>query len=117
MQRSFRTQGGTGRGIGTSSVKLLTEQYLRGTVSFASEPRRGTTFAVTLPAVSRSSGAIAALPQTFRERASLAHGPLFRAGAELSAAQLVTKNRPAEEKLQPALAGTRRNEVGSEVQA
>lgn len=49
FQRSFSTKG-SDRGIGTYSVKLLTEKYLRGRVSFASTPEVGTVFIVTLPA-------------------------------------------------------------------
>ena len=49
FQRSFTTKGGTGRGLGTYSVKLLTESYLKGTVQFRSTPAEGTTFTVRLP--------------------------------------------------------------------
>ena len=49
FQRSFSTKGGSGRGIGTHSVKLLTERYLGGEVSFVSEAPDGTTFTVELP--------------------------------------------------------------------
>jgi signal transduction histidine kinase len=48
FQRSFTTKG-TGRGMGTYSVKLLTERYLAGQVSFTSTEREGTTFRVTIP--------------------------------------------------------------------
>ncbi len=48
FQRSFSTKG-AGRGIGTYSVKLLTEQYLGGQVWFESEEPEGTTFHVRLP--------------------------------------------------------------------
>jgi signal transduction histidine kinase len=48
FQRSFSTKG-SGRGLGTYSVKLLTERYLKGTVSFTSSPEQGTTFRVTYP--------------------------------------------------------------------
>ena len=50
FQRSFSTRGGTGRGVGTWSAKLLTERYLRGRISFRSEPGEGTIVTVTLPA-------------------------------------------------------------------
>jgi signal transduction histidine kinase len=50
FQRSFSTKSGTGRGIGTYSVKLLTERYLRGQVTFTTSPAEGTTFRVRLPA-------------------------------------------------------------------
>jgi hypothetical protein len=48
FQRSFSTKG-TGRGTGTYSVRLFTEGYLTGKVSFASNQRDGTTFTVSLP--------------------------------------------------------------------
>jgi signal transduction histidine kinase len=43
FQRSFSTKG-TGRGLGTYSIKLLTESYMRGRVSFESAEGQGTTF-------------------------------------------------------------------------
>lgn len=48
FQRSFSTKG-EGRGLGTYSVKLFTEQYLLGTVSFVSNSDDGTVFAISLP--------------------------------------------------------------------
>jgi len=48
FQRSFSTKG-NGRGLGTYSIKLLTERYLKGTVSFTSTEDEGTTFRVSLP--------------------------------------------------------------------
>ena len=48
FQRSFSTKG-AGRGLGTYSIRLLTENYLGGTASFTSEPERGTTFRVAYP--------------------------------------------------------------------
>jgi signal transduction histidine kinase len=48
FHRSFSTKG-PGRGLGTYSVKLLAEKYLRGHVSFTSLPGQGTTFFVRLP--------------------------------------------------------------------
>jgi len=48
FQRSFSTKG-SGRGIGTYSVKLLTEKYLLGEASFFSTKEFGTTFYITLP--------------------------------------------------------------------
>lgn len=50
FQRSFSTKG-TGRGLGTYSMKLLTEQYLHGTISFSTLEAHGTTFQVTYPLV------------------------------------------------------------------
>ncbi len=43
FQRSFSTKG-AGRGIGTYSMKLLLEKYLKGKISFTSEEGEGTTF-------------------------------------------------------------------------
>ena len=48
FQRSFSTKG-EGRGLGTYSIKLLTERYLHGRVSFTSNPEQGTTFTVHYP--------------------------------------------------------------------
>jgi signal transduction histidine kinase len=48
FNRSFSTKG-PGRGLGTYSVKLLTEKYLDGEVRFTSLPEQGTTFFVVLP--------------------------------------------------------------------
>lgn len=48
FQRSFSTKG-TGRGLGTYSIKMLTEKYLGGTVRFESTKEAGTTFFVELP--------------------------------------------------------------------
>jgi signal transduction histidine kinase len=48
FQRSFSTKE-PGRGIGTYSVKLLTERYLKGRVAFISTAASGTIFTVTLP--------------------------------------------------------------------
>jgi signal transduction histidine kinase len=59
FQRSFSTKG-TGRGIGTYSIKLLTENYLKGKVSFISNESEGTVFNIELnkkfPAVPISIG-------------------------------------------------------------
>lgn len=48
FQRSFSTKG-DGRGLGTYSIRLLTEKYLGGTVRFESKPGAGTTFFVRYP--------------------------------------------------------------------
>ena len=48
FQRSF-TSKGDGRGLGTYSMKLLTEQYLQGSVSFESTPEYGTVFRAHYP--------------------------------------------------------------------
>lgn len=49
FKRSFSTKGAD-RGIGTYSVKLLTEKYLNGKVWFESNQQNGTTFFVSIPA-------------------------------------------------------------------
>jgi len=49
FQRSFSTKGQAGRGIGTYSMKLLAERYLRGRVDFVSRPPEGTTFTLMIP--------------------------------------------------------------------
>lgn len=54
FQRSFSTKG-RGRGTGTYSVKLFTEQYLGGIAFFSSEPESGTTFFVKIPLNSSST--------------------------------------------------------------
>lgn len=48
FQRSFSTKG-TGRGLGTYSIKLLTEKYLKGQVSFTTSDEEGTTFTLSYP--------------------------------------------------------------------
>jgi signal transduction histidine kinase len=48
FNRSFSTKG-SGRGLGTYSVRLLTERYLEGKASFTTNAESGTTFLVTLP--------------------------------------------------------------------
>ena len=50
FKRSFSTKG-TGRGLGTYSIKLLTENYLKGEVGFTSEEPEGTMFWVKLKSV------------------------------------------------------------------
>jgi K+-sensing histidine kinase KdpD len=45
FQRSFSTKGSS-RGIGTYSIKLFTEFYLKGKVDFTSDAENGTTFTV-----------------------------------------------------------------------
>jgi signal transduction histidine kinase len=45
FQRSFSTKG-KGRGIGTYSIRLLTENYLNGKVSFVSHETGGTVFTI-----------------------------------------------------------------------
>lgn len=48
FQRSFSTKG-KGRGLGTYSIKILTERYLKGKVTFISEKDFGTEFTLILP--------------------------------------------------------------------
>ncbi len=47
FKRSFSTKG-TGRGLGTYSIRLMTENYLKGKVSFISNEESGTIFTVEL---------------------------------------------------------------------
>lgn len=49
FQRSFSTKADSGRGIGTYSVKLFGERYLKGKVGFTSREPEGTTFFITIP--------------------------------------------------------------------
>lgn len=48
FQRSFSTKA-AGRGLGTYSIKLLTEKYLKGSVGFTTSQERGTAFFVRIP--------------------------------------------------------------------
>jgi signal transduction histidine kinase len=48
FQRSFSTKG-VGRGLGTYSMKLFGENYLKGRVYFRSNEKEGTTFTIELP--------------------------------------------------------------------
>jgi hypothetical protein len=48
FQRSFSTKG-QGRGVGTYSMKVFGERYLRGKVAFESRAPEGTTFWLDLP--------------------------------------------------------------------
>jgi len=48
FQRSFSTKG-TGRGLGTYSMKLFGENYLHGRVYFRTNEKQGTTFTIELP--------------------------------------------------------------------
>lgn len=48
FQRSFTTKG-IGRGLGTYSIKLLSERYLQGSISFKSSIQQGTTFVARYP--------------------------------------------------------------------
>lgn len=50
FKRSYSTKG-VGRGLGLYSSRLLTQRYLRGSVSFDSTPELGTEFRVKLPYV------------------------------------------------------------------
>jgi len=49
FQRSFSTKAMQGRGLGTYLARLLTERYLNGSLSFASDAARGTRFALVVP--------------------------------------------------------------------
>lgn len=52
FRRSFSTKG-SGRGIGTYSIKLLSEKYLQGKVELVSTPQTGTLFTLTFPIAPR----------------------------------------------------------------
>jgi nitrogen-specific signal transduction histidine kinase len=47
FHRSFSTKG-IGRGLGTYSIRLLTENFLKGKVSFSSNEKEGTVFRIEL---------------------------------------------------------------------
>lgn len=49
FQRSFSTKAKAGRGIGTYSVKLFIENFLKGRVYFNSNPKEQTCFTISLP--------------------------------------------------------------------
>ncbi len=49
FQRSFSTKAKSGRGIGTYSVKLFVENYLKGKVFFTSSDSEQTCFTIALP--------------------------------------------------------------------
>lgn len=48
FQRSYSSKG-AGRGLGTYSMKLITEQYLKGRIDFESAGEKGTLFKVRIP--------------------------------------------------------------------
>ncbi|HEY5653338.1 MAG TPA: HAMP domain-containing sensor histidine kinase [Pontiella sp.] len=50
FNRSFTTKG-KGRGIGTYSMRLFGEKYLKGKVGFTSSEQAGTTFHITVPLI------------------------------------------------------------------
>ncbi len=50
FQKSFSTKS-RGRGWGTYSIKILTEKYLKGEVSFESSKEHGTTFRISIPSL------------------------------------------------------------------
>lgn len=52
--RSFSTKG-SGRGLGTYSIKLITEKYLHGNVSFISTTETGTIFTLRYPKTTGNS--------------------------------------------------------------
>lgn len=49
FKRSFSTKASLGRGVGTYSMKLFGERYLKGKVSFRSNQEEGTVFSFSLP--------------------------------------------------------------------
>ncbi len=53
FNRSFSSKG-VGRGLGTYSIRLLTEKYLKGRAWFTSNESEGTTFFIEIPAGNQS---------------------------------------------------------------
>ena len=49
FQRNYTTKEGSGRGLGSYTMKLLGECYLRGKVSFTTSEAEGTVFRISLP--------------------------------------------------------------------
>ncbi|MCO5266552.1 MAG: HAMP domain-containing histidine kinase [Lentimicrobium sp.] len=49
FNRSFSTKGND-RGLGTYSMKILNEKFMKGKISFTSSPTNGTTFIIEIPA-------------------------------------------------------------------
>lgn len=49
FQRNFSTKDGTGRGVGTYSMKLFAEKFIGGKVRFTSSKEQGTIFTLFLP--------------------------------------------------------------------
>jgi hypothetical protein len=49
FQRSFSTKAAHGRGLGTHSMRLLGERYLKGRIDFVSTPEEGTAFRFRIP--------------------------------------------------------------------
>jgi signal transduction histidine kinase len=56
FQRSFSTEG-SGRGLGTCSMKLIGERYLDGNVWFESSEEKGTVFYAEFPLEVQAGGA------------------------------------------------------------
>jgi hypothetical protein len=48
--KPMQSAKGSGRGLGTYSIRLISENYLKGKVSFQTHPEEGTYFTVQLPA-------------------------------------------------------------------
>lgn len=57
FQRNFSTKAEKGRGLGTYSMKLFGETYLKGQVDFSTSEADGTEFRLTLPLDPRSASA------------------------------------------------------------
>lgn len=53
FKRTFSTKG-TGRGVGTYSMKLFAERYLGGAIHFTTSPDDGTTFTLSLPIIHKT---------------------------------------------------------------
>jgi CheY-like chemotaxis protein len=61
FNRSFSTKG-AGRGLGTYSMKYLTEKYLEGDISFTSTNNEGTTFVARYPLAMRTCVPVVVTP-------------------------------------------------------
>ena len=49
FQRNISTKASSGRGLGTYSIKLFGERFLKGTITFTTSGAEGTTFSLHLP--------------------------------------------------------------------
>jgi signal transduction histidine kinase len=90
FERSFSTKDGSGRGIGTYSMKLYGERYLGGSVSFSSTPDAGTSFFIALPPEPES----APEPATGSAPTRLAAGPPAPGAAPAGSILLVEDDEP-----------------------
>jgi len=62
FQRNVSTKAGSGRGLGTYSMKLFGEKYLKGKVDFSTSFEEGTTFSLRIPLEPSERGSDIPLP-------------------------------------------------------